>query len=541
MRNNSSARERLGKFCALAAAINCLLFSGFATANQPVADAAQRGNFDDIVGLIAAGEDVNAAHADGTTALLWAAYQSDVEMVTALLGAGADPDAVNEFGITALMQAARQGDTPVLRALLDGGADVNTTSANGETLLMAAARAGSVDSVQLLLDRGVDPNAFESLQHQTALMWATAEKHLDVVDVLLDNGADPNLQARETTLEKRSSRTDFPSGGFAALHWAAREADMPMTQRLLEGGADINITNADGASAMIIAIVNDRFDYAAQLLELGADANDGSLYQAVLMRDATTDWYAKDGTQLRADHPNELTALDLTRILLDAGADPNKPFIGQLHSASMCCDTKENATPMFRAAIAGDVEGMKLLLEHGGDLEWRPQAAEGEEAPAGPFGNRNLGKTPLMVAMNGGRGVGMSGGPGDVRDGAPAPFREVSNREPVDAMRVLLEAGADPDAVTDEGQAAIHMAAEGGLSEIVALLAEYDATLDLADNDGKTPLSIVEAQEPREEGPDLGALVDRRKRAQPAAIAAQLRELMGMSSAQASLQEAQSL
>jgi hypothetical protein len=107
-------------------------------------------------------------------------------------------------------------------------------------------------------------------------------------------------------------------------------------------------------------------------------------------------------------------------------------------------------------------------------------------------------------------------------------------------MRLLLEAGADPDAVTPEGgDSALHMAAKDGLSEIVALLAEFGATLDLKNGEGKTALDIVEAQEPREDQPTAGALVDRRVRAQPAEIAAQLRELMGMAPAQASLQEAQ--
>ena len=538
MRNISVAVKSRISVLALAAALHVCV-AGSALASQLIADAASRGDLDDIVSLIAAGEDVNFAQPDGTTALIWAAYQGDVEMLTALLGAGADPDAANEFGVTALMQAASHGDAPIISALIDADVNLAITSETGTTPLMAAARAGSVESVELLLEHGADPNAVESLQHQTALMWAVAEKHLDVTGALLEAGADPNMRARETTLDKRSPRTDFPSGGFTALMWAAREADEPMTQLLLDGGADINIMNADGASPLMIAVVNDRFDYAAKLLELGADADDGSLYQAVLMRDATHDWFAKDGTQMRADHPNELTALDLTRVLLEAGADPNKLYFGQLHSTSMCCDTKENGTPFFRAAIAGDIEAMKLLIEYGADIEWRPAQQEGEVV-GGFFGNRNIGKTALMVAMNGGRGVGMSGGPGDVRDGAPAPFREISNREPVDAMRLLLEAGADVDAVTPEdGESALHMAARDGLSEIVALLAEYGATLDIETAEGETALDIVEAQEPRVQGDTAGALVDRRVRAQPAEIAAQLRELMGMSAAQASLQEAQ--
>ena len=74
----------------------------------------------------------------------------------------------------------------------------------------------------------------------------------------------------------------------------------------------------------MVAIYNDRFDVAATLIELGSDVNDGSLYVAVEMRDATTDQFAFDGSRLRPDHPNTLTALDLMKLLLERGADPNK-------------------------------------------------------------------------------------------------------------------------------------------------------------------------------------------------------------------------
>ena len=69
---------------------------------------------------------------------------------------------------------------------------------------------------------------------------------------------------------------------------------------------------------------------------------------------------------------------------------------------------------------------------------------------------------PMMVAMDGGKGVGMAGGPGDIREGAEPPFREVSNRKPVDAVKLLLEAGADANAKSDEGDTALHLAAFDG-------------------------------------------------------------------------------
>ena len=164
----------------------------------------------------------------------------------------------------------------------------------------------------------------------------------------------------------------------------------------------------------------------ATLLELGADANDGSLYHAVEMRDATTDWRAHDGSRLRSDHPNELTALDLAKLLLEAGADPNKPFVGQMHTASMCCDPKANATPFYRAAVAADVEALKLMIA----LRRRSRVGAAVDARPGRGSPGNTGgKTALMVAMNGGKGVGMAGGPGDIREGIEPPFREVANRK----------------------------------------------------------------------------------------------------------------
>ena len=115
-------------------------------------------------------------------------------------------------------------------------------------------------------------------------MWAAAEGHVDVVGLLLEAGADPNKQAHVTSITTRKN-ADHPTGGFTALMWAARNGNDAMVRRLNAGGANLNLKNGDGATAMMIAIWNDRFDMAATLAELGADVNDGSLYVAVEMRD----------------------------------------------------------------------------------------------------------------------------------------------------------------------------------------------------------------------------------------------------------------
>lgn len=519
-------RRVASAFGAASLAVLVAITTQNATAAAPgVAAAARTGDIEAVKKELAAGANVNAPEADGTSALLWAAYQSSPELVQLLLKAGADVNAANSFGVTPLLQAARYGDAATISELLKAGADLKKAERDGETPLMAAARAGSVAAVKSLIEHGADVNARESLQDETALMWATADGHLDVVDALLKAGAEPNLQARLSELSKRSTRADFPTGGFTAVMWAVRDGNEAIVRRLVEGGADLNMANGDKATPLMLAIINDRFDLAAKLLDLGAKTDDGSLYYTVLMRDATTDWRAKDGSRNRADHDNKLTALDLMGKLLDKGADPNREFEGQMHSTSMCCDTKENGTPFFRAAIAADVEALKLLAAHGANLEWKLKKADGGPGDTPGPGPKTAGKTPLMVALTGGKGVGMAGGPGDIREGTEPPFREVSNRNPADAVQALVKAGADVNAKSDEGDTALHLAAFDGKLDLVRALAAVGANLDAKDAAGLTALQVVEKQPARPPRVTVGAATDFDEHAQPKEVAALLREL----------------
>ena len=252
---------------------------------------------------------------------------------------------------------------------------------------MAASRTGRVDAVRLLLEAGANVNAADAYQQQTALMWAAAEGHADVVKALLEAGADPNRKAHVNAMEERK-HADHATGGFTALMFAVRNGHEEVARALIKGGADPKLTNGDGATAMMVAIVNDRFDLASQLLDLGADPNDGSLYFAVDMHDATTDMRARDGSRLRANHPNKLTALDLVKLLLDRGADPNKPFVGQLHSTSYCCGDDINGSPFYRAAVASDVEVLKLMIARGARIEWSPTEVKKEGRAGGAVARR---------------------------------------------------------------------------------------------------------------------------------------------------------
>jgi len=494
--------------------------------------AARDGDFDTVRTLIAKNVNVNEPARDGSTALLWAVHHSDVRMVRALIAGGANFVAANRYGVTPLLEASRTGDTPIIAELLKVGADVKrAVHPEGETPLMAAARTGKVDAVELLLEAGSDPNAADSYQNETALMRAAEEGHLDVVNALLAAGANPNVKAHVSPLTERK-HADHATGGFTALMFAVRNGHENVVRALAKSGADLKATNGDGLTATSIAIVNDRFDLAKTLLDLGGDPNDGALFFAVDMHDATTDMRAHDGSRLRANHPNQLSALDLVKLLLERGADPNKPFVGQIHNTSLCCDPDQNSSPFFRAAIASDVEVLKLMIKHGAQLEWSPtevkKKKDGDDGGGGGGrgANANVGKTPAMMAMAGGRGAPFAAGPGFDRLIAP-PYREPANRDPGEALKVLLDAGADPNAKTTDGATLLHQAVTGRRVDMIRALVAAGAKLDAVNKDNLTPLLLAEKPEPP---PPPGNNTDSRtwkpRRDSREEVIAALRELM---------------
>jgi ankyrin repeat protein len=508
-----------------------------ASGDSPLTKAVKANDVPAVRALVKSGADVNVKSGDGSTPLLWATTNGSVEIARLLIANKAAVDAVNDFGITPLLQASRVGDSAMVDLLLRSGASPSKAHPEGETPLMAASRSGSVPTVRLLLTRGADVNAAEKIQNTTPVMWAAAEGHIDVVDVLIEAGADLNRQGHITTLTDRNN-ADHPTGGFTPLMWAARAGNDALVRRLVAKGADVNLKNGDGASAAMVAMYNDRFDVAGTLIDLGSDVNDGSLYVAVEMRDATTDQFAFDGSRRRPDYPNKLTALDLMRILLEKGADPNQRFQGQFHSTHMPNTDRFDNTPFFRAAVAADVEALKLLIAHGAKLdqmppvEPEPERKPGDISVGGRRPNPNAGRTAAYVAMTGGRGPAMTGGPAYIRDGAP-PYREPGSRKPEEALAVLLEAGANPNAKSSDGTTLLHQAARLGNLDMIRALANVKVDFTQKNDDGFTALDVAEGKKAasgagaRAGGPPGGGR-GRGRGASQQDVAKLLRELMGL-------------
>jgi uncharacterized protein len=220
------------------------------TVRSALLDAAQSNDHVAAMRLLSAkGVNVNAAGADGATAIMYAAANNDLELVRALIKAGANVKLSNQFGSSAITEAAIIGSAPVLDALLKAGADPNYRTPNGETPLMAAARSGKVDAAKVLVDAGADVNAKENWGEQSPLMWAAAQSQADMVKFLASKGANlddrgkVNQWPRKIIQEPRPK--DMNKGGFTPLLYAAREGCAACAQYLLAAGADPDSEDPD--------------------------------------------------------------------------------------------------------------------------------------------------------------------------------------------------------------------------------------------------------------------------------------------------------
>jgi ankyrin repeat protein len=372
-----------------------------------------------------------------------------------------------------MQEAAERGDAMLIRVLLKAGANVESPNDEGETALMTVARTGSVEAAKLLIKAHANVNAVESWRGQTALMWAAAQSNPNMVKLLLKAGAKPDVVskvrdwARKVTAEPRPQNR--PPGGFTALLLAAREGCAPCAQALIDGGAGINLANPENITPLLEAILNARFDTAKVLIEAGADVNRWDVWGRAPLYSAID--YNTTPRGGRPDRPSADAAspLQIAKMLLDRGANPNMqlklfpPYrsLGQDRGGDALLTT--GTTPLLRAAKAGDVEATQLLLQY----------------KALPDLPNNLGATPLMAA------AGVNWSITDIR----GRFR--NEQQCIETAKLLIAAGANVNAVNERGQSSLHAATQLGWTQFVRFLAAHGAKLDIKDRAGVTPLDIA--------------------------------------------------
>ena len=418
------------------------------SANMSLLDAARKGDGKIVREALKSHPDVNVSGPGGATALMWAAHQDDLETAGMLLHAGADVNASNEFGAGALSLACDNGSAAMVALLLKAGANPNAALLSGETALMTCASRGSVEAVQSLLERGAKVNVQEPRNGQSALMWAIADQHPSVARLLIEHGAD--VRAHTKT-------------GFTPLMFAAQQGDLESAQVLLASNADLNGVSPESGSALGVAVSSRHEKFALALLEKGADPN---------LADA-------DGYTPLHHAASSPGMVETVKALLARGAKPNARLVNN-PARGNSNPNYIGATPFFLAASARNVAALRLLAAAGADSKLGITETTFLNASNGHRLQMVAGSTPLMAAAGSGR----------YKANYPQ-FTEAEEANALEAMRLILELGADVNGANEWGQNALHTAAYLGADKLIRFLVEKGARVDSMDKFGQTPLSIA--------------------------------------------------
>lgn len=441
----------------------CAFSLSAAISDPRLADAVKKADRAALRTLLKQQVDVNAPLPDGSTALHWAADRDDLEAVQMLIQAGANVKVANRYGVTPLSLACTNGNAAMVEALLAAGADANTTLAGGETALMTAARTGVVGAVNALLQHGANPNTKESKYEQTALMWAAAEGNVETLQALIKAGAELNARSKM---------------GFTPLLFAAREGRIGTALALVKAGVNVNQTieapattgrrttggPRSGVTAMVLAAENAHYELAANLLAKDADPN-AALPGYTALHAITS--VRKPGLGDNDPAPQgsgNMTSIEFVKTLVKYGADINARMTRKINFGLTSLNTA-GATAFLLAAKNADAELLRVLASLGADTT----------IP-------NVDNAPPIIAAAG--------------LGTRSPGEDAGTEaEVVEALKVLVDLGADVNAVDNNGETAMHGAAYKNLPGAVQFLYDHGAKIEIWDKRNKfgwTPLFIAE-------------------------------------------------
>jgi ankyrin repeat protein len=462
--------------------------------------------------LLDHGADVSTRRKDDRTPLHTASYYGNVEILHLLLDHGADPEAATDnMGEKPLHQVSygeyrsQEDGVRVAQLLLDSGADVNTRRNDHQTPLHRASYFGNVEIVRLLLDHGADPEAIaEGDMGQKPLhlvsygRCGSQEDVVRVAQLLLGRGANVNTRRKDdqTPLHRASylgnveivrllldhgadleAATD--NMGEKPLHkvsygkYRSPEDGVRVAQLLLDHGADVSTRRKDHWTPLHTASYYGNIEILHLLLDHGADPEaiaEGDMGEKPLHKVS----YSK--------YRSQEDGVRVAQLLLDSGADVNTR-------------RKDDQTPLHRASYFGNVEIVRLLLDHGADPEANAEGNKGLKplhlVSYGKYRSQADGVRVAQLLLD--RGAKVNARRNDRR----TPLNLASYFGNVEIVQLLIDHGAEVNAVDDFGKSPLHEVSEGEYEaqedgvRIARLFLGHGADVNAKDRSGYTPLNLA--------------------------------------------------
>jgi len=393
--------------------------------------------------------DITQRTASGKSLLAVACSHDQAEAAHLLIGNGADP---NDPSI--VFEVCRRGLVRSLDVLLKDGANVASMSMTKEgwTPYHIACGAGQIECIRLLSTYGgADLTTSITRDGETGLLIAVARKNADVVQAILEMHG--SSTARDETI-------DFCrySDGFRSLHVAVMNDDAVTVDLLLSHGADAKRGDSqNGILPCHLAAMHGKVNALRAMVSRVSELID--------LRDKTN---GLSPLHLSCKHGH----LNCTEALTGFGADVDQAAV-------------DGSTPLFLAASANSIDIVRLLLsQYAADFQLTNNRGDVALMPAAMSGSVEMVK--MLVEH------GMNVNHRNVR-GESALYCAALHRQ-CDVASFLLKNGADPNLATQHGETCVHAAAAVGSVAMLMLLVENNASTRSTTSTGASPLWMAAAK-----------------------------------------------
>ena len=303
--------------------------------------------------------------------------------------------------VAPVADAAQRGDAEAVRSLLQQGADPNAAQPDGLTALHWAALNDQLEIAQVLLYAGATVKPVTRVGGYTPLHLASRAGHSAVVRALLEAGADPD---------------EYTTTGVTALHFAAEADAADAVVALIDHGADVDARDSFAKrTPLMFASVLNALEAMRAIVGAGADLSATTAVKnyVEIAEEADAERERRARVRKAAEDPDPDAPAEESRGLQQGHAapaqEPEDPKLPKLLSSNEQIGLQGGFTVLHFAAREGHIEASQLLVHAGADVN---QVTAGDES------------SPMLVAVINGN---------------------------YDLARDLLEAGADPNLVSDDG------------------------------------------------------------------------------------------